>query len=208
MLKILTFHDRPGDRGATGTTVQTLLTELAHDVDQLSPSRLLHLFSGQSRVSVMRSCFAFLVVATVVTGLALAAGVFLADTEANAQDRAAADQGGSASCTCPGSGGGSQRPKFAKLRPPSDGRTLDDGDERAALSSVQHALSLVADQSTYVWHRSNGRLSGLVQPTSTFRNDSGVVCRHIVIMLTTGDKTRKTEGIACRLENGVWNLEG
>jgi surface antigen len=78
----------------------------------------------------------------------------------------------------------------------------------AALSSIHHALSATADGASYVWHRDNGRLSGLVRPTSSFKSAEGSVCRHLVVLLTTGEKTRKTEGIACRAANGVWSLEG
>ncbi len=91
---------------------------------------------------------------------------------------------------------------------PDDGRPLDRGDEMAALSSVQHALSSTADGATYVWHRNNGRISGLVQPTASFKSVDGGICRHVVVMMTTGNKTRKTEGVACRLANGVWSLDG
>jgi hypothetical protein len=115
---------------------------------------------------------------------------------------------GRSTCDCPETSNRSKRPKFAELKPYSDGRPLDADDQMAALSSVQHALANVADGSTFVWHRQNGRLSGLVKPTSSFKNADGAICRHIVVLMTTGARTKKTEGIACRLENGVWSLEG
>ena len=82
------------------------------------------------------------------------------------------------------------------------------GEETPARSSVQRARPATADGATYVWHRNNGRLSGLVKPTSSFKNVEGTICRHVVVMMTTGDKTRKAEGVACRDALGVWSLEG
>jgi surface antigen len=85
---------------------------------------------------------------------------------------------------------------------------LDEKDEIAALERIQFALSEVGDGKTYVWRRWHGRLSGLVQPTASFRASDGKVCRHLVVLMTTGQTTKKQEGIACRLPSGRWQLEG
>jgi surface antigen len=85
---------------------------------------------------------------------------------------------------------------------------LDANDEIAALERIQYALSEVGDGATYVWRRWHGQLSGIVQPTSSFRDTDGRVCRHMVVMLTTGTRTKKQEGIACRLPSGRWQLDG
>lgn len=85
---------------------------------------------------------------------------------------------------------------------------LDARDEAAALEAVQVALSEVGDGSTYVWHRYGGRLSGLVQPTQSFKDIHGRVCRYLVVTLSDTTRQRRTEGIACRLADGVWQLEG
>lgn len=106
-------------------------------------------------------------------------------------------------CSCPEASGKPTRPKFAGL-----GGALDESDEVATLISIEQALSGAADGASYVWHRGNGRMSGLVVPQSTFRNADGALCRHIVVMLTTGLETRKTEGNACRSEDGRWALSG
>lgn len=95
------------------------------------------------------------------------------------------------------------RPSLAELK-----STLDDTDAVAALEAVQLALTEVGDGATYVWHRKHGRLSGAVQPTSSFRDGTGHVCRHIIMALTSGNYSRKAEGIACRQRDGVWVLEG
>ena len=78
----------------------------------------------------------------------------------------------------------------------------------AALEAIRMALSEVGDGSTFVWHRWNGRVSGLVRPTASFKDVFGKVCRHIMIILNSGGQTGKIEGIACRLESGRWQLEG
>lgn len=95
------------------------------------------------------------------------------------------------------------KPKFAELRPHLDGR-----DELAALEAVHIALTEVGDGSSYVWHQRNGRLSGVVRPTSSFRDATGKVCRHIVLALSSEGFARSTEGIACRLASGAWQLDG
>jgi surface antigen len=64
------------------------------------------------------------------------------------------------------------------------------------------------DGTPFVWRRNNGRLSGIVRPTASFRSPKGDLCRHVVVLLTTGFKTRTAEGVACRLANGRWQLEG
>ena len=77
----------------------------------------------------------------------------------------------------------------------------------AALESVQLALTEVADGSSYVWHRSHGRLSGLVKPLSSFKDTRGAVCRHAVVVLSGVEATKRTEIVACRLPTGIWQLE-
>jgi outer membrane surface antigen len=105
---------------------------------------------------------------------------------------------------CPGKQPGLWvRPRYADSR-----ALLDENDEIAALEAVRVALSEVGDGATYVWHRANGRLSGLVQPTASFKDPAGRVCRHIVLVMSTGDHTARTEGIACRLGDGRWQLDG
>jgi hypothetical protein len=108
------------------------------------------------------------------------------------------------SCSCPNNGAQKPtKPKFADLKLP-----LDENDEIAALESVQFALTEVADGSSYIWHRSNGRLSGVVKPLASFKDPQGSVCRHVLVVLNSSDLTKKTETVACRLATGVWELDG
>lgn len=84
----------------------------------------------------------------------------------------------------------------------------NDSDFAAALESVQFALSNVGDGGTYVWRRPGSKLSGVVQPTRSFRNAKGSICRFLFLLVSQGIKTAKAEGVACRLDDGRWNLEG
>jgi surface antigen len=51
-------------------------------------------------------------------------------------------------------------------------------------------------------------LSGVVHPTGSFKDLAGRVCRHIVLILSAGAQTGKIEGVACRLGDGRWQLDG
>ena len=85
---------------------------------------------------------------------------------------------------------------------------LDENDEIAALEAIRVALTEVGDGDTYVWHRQHGRLAGIVQPTSSFKDISGRVCRHLLLIMTVGTAKGRAEGIACRLGDGRWQLDG
>ncbi len=84
---------------------------------------------------------------------------------------------------------------------------LDESDEYAALESVQYALTEVADGSSWVWRRENGRLSGVVKPVSSFKDTRDGVCRHAVVVLTGAEGMKRTEIVACRLPTGIWQIE-
>ncbi|MBU1212295.1 MAG: hypothetical protein KJ587_13615 [Alphaproteobacteria bacterium] len=98
-------------------------------------------------------------------------------------------------------------PGASQDAPPARGVSLSQSDRVAALENVQYALTELGDGASYVWHRGNGRLSGVIQPTSSFVDAKGRVCRHIVVLLSAGEKSRKTEAVACRLGNGVWRFD-
>ena len=145
------------------------------------------------------------------------------DVPATAPSQQNGSSNGGNSCSCPGSSPTESPAERAKRWPkpalaehvqPPQGRApeqkspLDETDEIAAFEALHLGLSEVADGATYVWHRANGRLSGAVQPTQSFKATNGQICRHIVVSLSSGTMHRRTEGIACRAINGVWNLNG
>lgn len=133
-------------------------------------------------------------VAAGITAFALVTALYVSS------DLAHAGNGAAPSCLCPKSGDTSLRLKL-------DQPALNEVDEIAALEKVQLALTEVADGSTYVWHRNHGRLSGVIQPVSSFKDTKGAVCRHAVVVLSTIDVTKRTEIVACRLPTGIWQLE-
>lgn len=135
-----------------------------------------------------------------LTAFFLLATVFMTADIAHA---AGAAPNPEASCKCPNEAKKNLKPKFADLSV-----TLDETDEIAALESVQFALTEVADGATYVWHRSNGRISGFVKPVSSYKSSGGSVCRTATIIFHSGETTKKTEAKACRLPTGVWQIEG
>lgn len=85
---------------------------------------------------------------------------------------------------------------------------FDEADEIATLEAIRLALSEVGDGGTYAWYRESGLLNGVVSPTSSFKDRSGRVCRHIVVILSAGPQTGRLEGVACRAADGRWVLEG
>jgi surface antigen len=85
---------------------------------------------------------------------------------------------------------------------------IEAGDHISTLQAIEIALTQAGDGATYVWHRGNGRITGAVRPTSTFRDADRRICRHLEMQLRLGAYVRRTEGIACRSGDGVWELEG
>ncbi len=142
-------------------------------------------------------------VATVLTGFFMVAAVLL-----GAGDAFAGRAGSSASRA--GTTASSAEAERVATEPTSKDlkSTLDGADEIATLAAVQYALTEVGDGFTFVWYRSNGKLSGVFEPTSSFRDASGQICRHLRVALTSGLVTRKTQGVACRSAGGRWLLEG
>lgn len=138
-----------------------------------------------------------------VTSVVLAATVVLFDTTALGQEPSAS--AATPSCTCAEP---TAKPACPAPAARVTERRLDESDEIAALESIQMGLSGMVDGEPFVWRRANGRLSGIVRPTVSFRNKQGTICRHVVVLLTTGFKTRTAEGIACRSQNRRWVLEG
>jgi hypothetical protein len=140
-----------------------------------------------------------------VGAIALVLALVLAPQHASAQVGDPAERG---PCLCPSPNPSkppavSAKPKFAEAN-----AHLDENDEIAALEAIRVALSEVGDGDSYVWRRTHGRLSGVVQPTASFKDPAGRVCRHILLIMTVGTATGRAEGIACRLAGGRWQLDG
>jgi len=153
----------------------------------------------------------FPVASAAAVAFVTAAFVFIAPDFARATEpkSSRSPETGESSCGCPAPKEKLwARPKFAEQPSVARPVMLDETDEIAALESVQFALSEVGDGASYIWHRNNGRLSGLVQPLTSFKDQQGQVCRHVVVILTAGSNSKKAEGVACRANSGQWKLEG
>ena len=155
--------------------------------------------------------------ATVFTGFFMVSVIMMApdlvhasELDAAAQAPASAEAAPKISTPCGCSSGelGTKASRSGNYTPSLDRTPLDIHDEIAAFDAVRIALNEVGDGGSYVWQRHHGRLSGVVQPTRSFKDMSGLPCRHIVMMLSSTTTSKKTEGVACRLPDGNWQLEG
>lgn len=87
-------------------------------------------------------------------------------------------------------------------------RPEDSDDRTVALEALQVALTNVPDGATFTWRRWNGRLRGAIKPAFSFKAADGTICRHIIVSLATETRKNHIEGIACRLEDGSWQIDG
>jgi surface antigen len=85
---------------------------------------------------------------------------------------------------------------------------LDGSDRQAVAQALQLALNELGDGATLVWRHPARGLEGRIKPVSTFRDDRGRVCRHLVYSLSLGGYSREIEGDACREPDGSWSLSG
>ena len=83
---------------------------------------------------------------------------------------------------------------------------LDSKDQIVALRALHMALSQVPDGGTFVWRKKSRSLKGMIKPSKAFRNADGQVCRHVIYALVLGSYTKQIEGIACRQDDGRWQL--
>jgi hypothetical protein len=145
-----------------------------------------------------------------LSSVMLGSVLILAPALVHATDKTPPKTPDAATCTCPDSENARPwpRPKYADAMPMDAMPRLGTADEMAALEAVHLALSELGDGASYVWHRRNGRLSGIISPTASFKDAQGRVCRHIIMTLTAGPSTARTEGVACRMADRSWRLEG
>jgi hypothetical protein len=150
-----------------------------------------------------RLALALAFISSVLVGSALV----LAPGFVHATDPAPDTAQGPSTCPCPATPEDTRpslRPRYADAAPPR----LDISDEAATLEAVHVALSELGDGASYVWQRRGSKLSGIISPTTSFKDAQGRVCRHLVVTLTAGERTARTEGIACRMADKSWRLEG
>ena len=83
---------------------------------------------------------------------------------------------------------------------------LDHRDHIVAMRALHLALSQVEDGGTFVWQKKSRSLKGMIKPSKAFRNSEGQVCRHVIYALSLGRYIKQIEGIACRQNDGRWQL--
>ena len=83
---------------------------------------------------------------------------------------------------------------------------LEYGDRVIAMRSLHLALTQVPDGGTFVWRKKSRSLKGVIRPSKPFRNNSGQICRHVIYALALGPYNKQIEGIACRQNDGRWQL--
>ena len=86
----------------------------------------------------------------------------------------------------------------AKLRP---------ADEYATLNALLIALSRVGDGQTYIWTRPKRQLRAFITPTSSYRNETGTICRKLVVSLALGSHIKRIKTTACRAKDRSWKLQ-
>ena len=91
--------------------------------------------------------------------------------------------------------------RLAELRSKLDGK-----DQVIALRALHLALTQVPDGGTFVWKKASRSLKGMIKPSKAFRNTDGQLCRHVIYALALGRYLKQIEGIACRQDNGRWQL--
>ena len=91
--------------------------------------------------------------------------------------------------------------QFAQLR-----AQLGHGDRVIAMRALHLALSQVPDGGAFVWRKKSRSLKGVIKPSKPFRNDGGQICRHVIYALALGRYVKQIEGIACRRDDGRWQL--
>lgn len=132
------------------------------------------------------------------------ATVFLATAAlglAAAPAHAAPEHGGIGEITTP------PIPLENPVRPQAGMRSkLGYSDKMLALRALHLALSQVPDGGTFVWHKKSRSLKGVIRPSKAFRNAEGEVCRHVIYALELGRIMKQVEGIACRQDDGRWQL--
>ena len=97
---------------------------------------------------------------------------------------------------------------YAAAEPNHVPAALDDTDALATLDGIRIALNEVGDGGTYVWHRRDGVLSGMAQPTASYKDPNGQPCRNLIVMLNTYGRSSRIDGVACRTAAGRWELAG
>lgn len=81
-------------------------------------------------------------------------------------------------------------------------------EQRIMNSGLSFALNHVPDRHAVIWVNRDKRLSGKIAPLKTYRTSYGQVCREYASVSFDSSGQQRTFGMACRQENGGWQLAG
>ena len=83
------------------------------------------------------------------------------------------------------------------------GRNLDETDR----ACIGHSLELAGPNKKITWPGADKRTNYLLTPGKGFRQD-GQECREFTLRTTVGGQRETTDGSACRLDDGSWQIPG
>jgi surface antigen len=80
------------------------------------------------------------------------------------------------------------------------GRSMDPTDQACVGQTLEHTPS----NQTVAWRNPDNGSSYWVTPTSSYQGQSGQPCRNYVTQAVVNGETQRTDGVACRDNNGAW----
>lgn len=89
----------------------------------------------------------------------------------------------------------------------SIGQSLDKTDMMYYNRASQNALETGQPGQTLPWQNPESGVSGTVTPSSYYKTDSGQYCREYTQTITVGGRTQEGYGVACRQQDGSWQIK-
>lgn len=86
------------------------------------------------------------------------------------------------------------------------GRSLDRADVAYQARAYDEALESAPSGSAVTWSNPDSGASGWVEPTATYRSDSGAYCREFRQVVRINGKREEAFGRACRRPDGSWQV--
>jgi len=87
------------------------------------------------------------------------------------------------------------------------GKALTCQDQQYVSNTTQTTLESEPSGATKNWVNPDSGASGSVTPTETFQNADGRYCRNFQQTVTVNGETQTGTGVACRNDQGVWEIQ-
>ncbi len=84
----------------------------------------------------------------------------------------------------------------------SAGQMMDDLDQNCVGQALEHA----PDGQAIIWNDARSGAKYQVAPVQTIQTDNGQYCREYTATATVGGQKQQTYGMACRQEDGSWQI--